>query len=390
VAAALAADHRAVLLVFALAWYLPVAALAAASPRRPFPLGPRWWLILASDVGALALVLALVHGSEPVVFMGAVLVAIVNGASFGARAGAVSGVVVGLGILLGHRVAGAVHAPMQLASHLGAFAAAVGVATYLVGRQAEDLRAARAQAELHAAELERVDRFRSRMISTLAHDVRTPLASVQGAAKTLLRLRGQLDPSEEEELLRGIERQATRLARLATGLLDLARLEEGRLVLDLREVDLRAAVLEALSSADPERRIGVQVEPGIRLLADPDRLDQVLVNLATNCLRHGQPPFVVSASREGGWVLVSFADAGPGVPPERRAELFQPFRRGDAGGSVGLGLWIVRLLVEAHGGTVTYEPNRPRGARFTVRLPVPMEHEGDRGARDAETASAGT
>ncbi|GIU99285.1 MAG: hypothetical protein KatS3mg014_0901 [Actinomycetota bacterium] len=262
------------------------------------------------------------------------------------------------------------HPPGEVVAHLGGLALCVAVATDLVGRQAEELRAARARAERHAAEVERVDRLRSRLISTLAHDVRAPLASVQGSARTLLRLRGRLEPAEEEDLLHGIDRQATRLVRLATGLLDLARLEEGRLELDLREVELRTAVLEALSSADPEGRIGVDVEPGLRVLADPERLDQILVNLASNCLRHGAPPYRVSAAREDGWAVVSFTDAGPGVPPERRVDLFEPFRRGDGNGSVGLGLWIVRMLAEAHGGSVSYEPDRPRGARFVVRLPA--------------------
>lgn len=375
-AAALAPDHRSALLAFTLLWYVPVALLAAATGRRPTPLGARWWLILLSDAAGLGVVLALVPGSEPVVLMGAVLVAVVNGASFGARAALAGSAAVGAAVLIGHRVASAAHGPAEVASHLGAFAVSVATATYLVGRQAEDLRDARRRAERHAAEVERVDRFRSRLISTLAHDVRAPLATVQGSARTLLRLRGHLDPEEQEDLLRGIDRQASRLVRLASGLLDLARLEEGRLVLDLRPVDLRAAVVEALAFADPEGRIGVEIDPGIRVVADPDRLDQVLVNLAANCLRHGAPPFTVSAFRDDAVVALCFADAGPGIPPERAAELFEPFRRGDGRGSVGLGLWIVRMLVEAHGGSVSYEPNRPHGARFTVRLPVPTDDGG--------------
>lgn len=288
----------------------------------------------------------------------------------------VAGAAVALAALIGHGVAGLAHGPAEVVAHLGALAASVAAATYLVGRQAEDLRAGRERAEHHAAETERVDRFRSRLISTLAHDVRAPLATVRGSARTLLRLRGRLDPEEEEDLLRGIDRQASRLVRLASGLLDLARLEEGRLVLDLRDVDLRAAVLEALAAADPERRIGVEIDPGLRVVADPERLDQILVNLATNCLRHGAPPFTVSATRDARGVALCFTDAGPGVRPERSAELFEPFRYGDEKGSVGLGLWIVRMLVEAHGGSVSYEQNRPRGARFTVRLPAPMDDGG--------------
>ncbi len=388
VAASLASAHQRWLLAYVLVCFVPAAILAAATRRPPSALALRWWPILASDAGALGLALALVPGAEPAVLAGAVLVAVVNGTSFGGRAGVASAVVVGLAVLAGHAVGPAAHTASELVLHLGAFGVSVGLATYLVGRQAEDLRTSRARAELHAAELERVGRFRSRLVSVLAHDVRSPLTAIRGSASTLLRLRGRLAPDEEDDLLRGIDRQVSRLLRLATGLLDLARLEEGRLVLHPREIDLRAAVREALAAADPEGRIALAVESGIRVVVDPERIDQVLVNLATNCLRHGEPPFRVEAAREEGWVALSFVDAGPGVPPERRAELFEPFRNADARSSVGLGLWIVRMLVEAHGGSVTYEPNRPRGARFSVRLPVPTRFEGGRGAA-LSTAAGG-
>jgi signal transduction histidine kinase len=207
-------------------------------------------------------------------------------------------------------------------------------------------------------------------VSTLAHDVRGPLGTIRGSVRTVLRLRGQLDDRSEADLLEGIDRQCSRLLRLANGLLDLARLEEGRLELDLGSVSLRETVAEALSYADPTGAIQVDIDPDVCLLADAERLEQIIVNLATNSLRHGEAPFVISSTVADGWVEVTFSDSGRGVTAELVDSLFEPFRRGDTAGSVGFGLWIVRMLAEAQGGSVRYEPNMPSGARFAVRLPV--------------------
>lgn len=387
--AALAPERPALLLAFALLGYVPVALLVAVWRERPAPLGWRWWLILGSDAVALGLVLALEPGGEPTVLMGAVLVTVVNAASFGSRAGVVAGLVLVLVLAAAHPLDGS-HGGAELLLHLGGLAFSTALSAYLVGRQAEDLRAQRDRAEHHLTELERVDRFRRRLVSVLAHDVRGPLTAIRGAVGTLSRLRGRLEPEEESDLLEGIARQTSRLTRLAEGLLDLARLEEGRLALDVREVQLRRAVSEALSYVDPEGRIQVEIDPGIDVLADPDRLEQIVVNLATNCLRHGRAPYVASATRDRSWVDLTFADAGPGVPPQVAAGLFEPFGSSGEGRSVGLGLWIVRQLAEAHGGSVRYHADRPRGSRFTVRLPAPPSaSDGARGhgGKDVEDST---
>jgi signal transduction histidine kinase len=369
--AALAPERREVLLAFALLGYVPVAGLVAAWRERPAPLGLRWWLVLGSDAVALGLILALEPGGESIASMGAVLVTVVNAATFGARAGVAAGLALVLVVVAAHPL-GEPHREGELALHLGGLVLAVAVSSYLVGRQAEDLRAQRDRAERHLEELERVDRFRRGLVSVLAHDVRGPLTAIRGGIATLTGLRGRLDAQEESDLLQGVARQAARLTRLTEGLLDLARLEEGRLTLDLREIRLRRAVSEALSFADPEGRIRVEIDPSIEVSADPDRLEQIVVNLATNCLRHGAAPYVASAVRGPSWVDLTFADAGPGVAPEVAVRLFEPFGATGDGGSVGLGLWIVRQLAEAHGGWVRHEANRPQGSRFTVRLPAPQ------------------
>jgi len=114
----------------------------------------------------------------------------------------------------------------------------------------------------------------------------------------------------------------------------------------------------------------VRVAPGVGVRADPDRLEQIMVNLATNQLRYGHPPYVVEAQRDDGEVVVSFRDQGPGVPEAKQDALFEPFGTRSDAGSVGLGLSIVRALVGAHGGRVSYRRNEPAGSCFEVVLPA--------------------
>jgi two-component system sensor histidine kinase KdpD len=194
--------------------------------------------------------------------------------------------------------------------------------------------------------------------------------AIRGALQTVLGQGHRLDSQTRTELLGGADHQAGRLERLATDLLDLARLERGRLELSLQEVKLRDAVQAALAFADENGRYDVRIDPRITVRADPGRLEQIVVNLATNALRYGEPPFLAEAALSNGEVRLALKDHGPGVGPGEAETLFEPFRSESSAGSVGLGLAIVKALTEAQGGTVSYEPNTPRGACFSVRLPV--------------------
>lgn len=242
--------------------------------------------------------------------------------------------------------------------------------TLVAGLMARDLTTQRSQLRAALAQVRRVDRLRSRLVSTLAHDVRNPLAAIRGSLKTVLSQGERIDPETSSELLQSADHQAGRLERLAADLLDLARLERGRLELALQEVKLREAVETALAFADDQDRYDVRIDPDIIVRADPGRLEQIVVNLAANALRYGEPPFLAEAGLSNGEVRLSLRDHGPGVPPEEAEMLFEPFRSEKSRESVGLGLAIVKALSEAHGGTVTYEPNKPKGACFAVRLPV--------------------
>ena len=240
----------------------------------------------------------------------------------------------------------------------------------VAGLMARDLMRQRGQLASALAEVQAVDRLRAALVSTLAHDVRNPLTAIQGSIKTLLARREVLNTDAAAELLESAGRQADRLTRLANDLLDLARLEEGRLELSIESVPLKHTVETSLSFLESAYRIETRIEPHLLVRADPQRLQQVVVNLASNALRYGEPPFLAEARQGNGRVELAFVDHGPGVEEALRSSLFEPFGSEQGTGSVGFGLAIVRALIEAQGGRVAYEPNKPRGAIFKVELPA--------------------
>lgn len=250
--------------------------------------------------------------------------------------------------------------PRVLSSVLVMMPVAVGIGL-AIASQVRQLREERDRAT-------RAEAWRSALMATLAHDIRSPLTAVQGTLM-LLQEMPDLPAERRNRMVEGASRQTKRLTRLATGLLDLDRVEHGSLRLDRRWVSVSGLAIDAATLAATGYDVTVRVDPGLRVFADPDRLEQVLVNLIGNAVRHGRPPIQIDAERVDDVLRLEIRDHGPGVPSDRAATLFQ--RLGGQGGhpeSVGLGMWIVRLLVEAHSGAVAYEPADP-GARFVVLLP---------------------
>lgn len=210
------------------------------------------------------------------------------------------------------------------------------------------------------------ERWRAAIMATLAHDVRSPLTSIIGALEILGEDPGT--PGSHRTLLDSATKQAQRILRLATGLLEVERVDQGRLTLDRRDLPL-VDLVDDIGTAQPALSLVVDVPPELSVWADPERLEQVLVNLTNNAARHGSPPLVVSAASDPSGVNISVRDHGAGVPEGDVPHLFERFTSADhSPQSVGLGLWIVRLLTEAHGGSVGYEPAEP-GANFIVHLP---------------------
>jgi signal transduction histidine kinase len=227
----------------------------------------------------------------------------------------------------------------------------------------------------------RAEREQATVLSTVAHELRAPLTSVTGFTSSLLRRWDRFTDEQKRLMIETIEADASRLTRLITELLDISRLDSDNLSLRLAPVDLHD-LLAAHVARHEMSRTGAQVmlrlgpsaqEDGVpELWADSDRLQQVFFNLIENALRHGEAPVTVTLDRDdedGEAVLVLVDDEGSGIPEDDREKVFGRFWRGSDGSTTGLGLYVVRGLVEAHGGTVTVESNPLGGARFAVRLP---------------------
>ncbi|HEX6493186.1 MAG TPA: ATP-binding protein [Candidatus Dormibacteraeota bacterium] len=252
----------------------------------------------------------------------------------------------------------------------------------LVRLNREQAEAARVALELERTQrqvrvLEETDRARQELLANVSHELRTPLSSILTGSTALLG-RADLEPARAE--LGSIAAEARRLGRLVGDMLDMARIEGGGLDLHREPVDVVEAVeaaIDRLHRHSPERT--VRWDPagstGVRVLADWDRLAQVLDNLVGNADRVAPPrtPIGVEVAPAEGAVIVAVVDAGPGVPVEMRERIFERFVRGEeSGGSpgTGLGLPIVRALVEAHGGRVWLENPPEGGARFSFTLPA--------------------
>jgi signal transduction histidine kinase len=221
--------------------------------------------------------------------------------------------------------------------------------------------------------IEQEQRWRAALMATLAHDVRSPLMTIEGVLEFIAE-DAEL-PAHLEPLLASAARQTSRLSTLASTLLDLERVEGGKLILDWQEVDveeLSRQVAELLGSTG----VSVDVEAGLTVRADPMRLQQMMVNLGTNAQRHAEPPVVIGARSVGAGVELFVRDHGAGVPATDLPLLFQRLNRtSDNPESVGLGLWIVRLLAQAHGGDAVHRTADP-GSEFVITLPGPSTPTG--------------
>jgi signal transduction histidine kinase len=218
-----------------------------------------------------------------------------------------------------------------------------------------------------------------RLGTELSHEVRTPLAHIATLSETLM-LGGAESPEQMHRWLRTINREAHRLAHLASTVLAHERRElHGRAAMD--DVDLHDLVSDIAESAERMTRaravrVVVDVPPAFVVRADAGALRQVLLNLVHNALEHGpeRQTVTIAARRDARHVEITVDDQGPGIPAGARGEIWTPFRRlaesGGEGGGSGLGLSIVRSLVEWQGGEVAVTDAPGGGARFVVRLPA--------------------
>jgi two-component system sensor histidine kinase KdpD len=243
----------------------------------------------------------------------------------------------------------------------------------------------RAAAERHAArahEQARLQSMRNTLLSAVAHDHRTPLATIISAAGALHDQADRLDAARRSRLAATILDEATQLARITDNTLQLARLDA--VGLDLARdwespEELIGSVAQRLRQRDPDQRLRVRVEPGLPLLrCNAVLIVQLIDNLVDNAMQHGGGgPVELQARAERSRVVIAVSDSGPGVPPDLLPRLFEPFSRGPAGDvpqgarrGTGVGLALCRAIARVHGGELTLQTRAGGGAVFACSLPV--------------------
>jgi signal transduction histidine kinase len=237
----------------------------------------------------------------------------------------------------------------------------------------------------------RAEVAQAQLLSTVAHELRSPLTSVKGFSATLLRRWDRFTDDQKRLMLETIEADADRVTRLIGELLDISRIDAGRLEVRRQPVDLVAVAHKHVermvaSGYDDDRFVVSAPKPLPEVWADPDRVDQVLGNLLENAVRHGggtvtltvmpdgadlsANPNGIAASRHEGAVAVSVSDEGEGIQEDHYPLVFTRFWHGRSRGGTGLGLYVVRGLVEAHGGRISVGRADSGGAMFRFTLPA--------------------
>ena len=226
----------------------------------------------------------------------------------------------------------------------------------------------------------RLERSRAELVSTVAHELRSPLTSVKGFTATLLSKWHRFTDDQKVVMLETVNADADRVTRLITELLDVSRIESGRIEVHRQLVDVpdraRKIIAGRVAAGEPEDKFRLEEAPDLpETWLDADKIDQILGNLVENAVRHGAGivTVVVERARMSGdqeAVAVLVRDQGEGIPPEVAPRVFRQFWRGKRRGGTGLGLYIVKGLVEALGGDITVGRAPGGGAEFRFILPA--------------------
>jgi signal transduction histidine kinase len=230
----------------------------------------------------------------------------------------------------------------------------------------------------------RLERTRADLVSTVAHELRSPLTSVKGFTATLLAKWGRFTDDQKKVMLETVNADADRVTRLITELLDVSRIESGRMEIHRQLVSVpervEKIVAGRVAAGDQPDRYRVVIAGQLpETWLDADKVDQILGNLIENAVRHGagtvtivveplEPAIARTAAGEG--IAVSVRDEGDGIAPELVPRIFRQFWRAKRRGGAGLGLYIVKGLVEAHGGTITVQRAPEGGAEFRFTMPA--------------------
>ncbi|HET9452314.1 MAG TPA: ATP-binding protein [Aggregicoccus sp.] len=252
----------------------------------------------------------------------------------------------------------------------------------------------RRQMEALTEELKAALHLRDEFLSIASHELRTPLTGmklhVQAAKRGLVREGAALQPARVNRLIEQTEHGLGRMTRLVEDMLDISRIQSGKLQLSLQQVDLPRLLQETFERFGAQlSEVGspasLQLPDALTLDADPLRLEQVVTNLLTNAIRYAPgAPITVRLSAAADRATLSFADEGPGIAPQDQERVFRRFERlspARHASGLGLGLYIVRENVHAHGGSVSLHSEPGRGTCFTLELPL-------RGPGDAQGPAA--
>lgn len=235
-----------------------------------------------------------------------------------------------------------------------------------------------------AGDLERAEELRQNMVADVAHELRTPLSNLRGYLEALSD--GVIEP--DEETIGSLSEEAALLSRLVEDLQELSLAEAGKLKLNRRSQDIARLIKKAVAvvrgrAATKGVSLAVELPELPAVDIDPHRISQVLLNLLENAVAHTAEGGAVTltAERWGGWVEVSVADNGEGIPAKDLPNIFERFYRVDksrarATGGSGLGLTIAKRLVEAHGGKIKAQSEPGKGSRFSFTIPVFEESSG--------------
>ena len=215
------------------------------------------------------------------------------------------------------------------------------------------------------------------IVSTVSHELRSPLTSVKGYTSLLLNRWDRLEDAQKKMMLEQVNHDADRVTRLITELLDISRLELGRLVLRRQLVDVRAVaalVVEKVSMDQPALDATIEVAEDVpKVYADPDKVEQVLTNLVENACKYASPTGLrIGVELGDDCLVVSVTDQGEGIAAADLPQVFRKFFRRDMAKptGTGLGLWISRGLVEAHGGRLSASSRMGHGSTFSFTLPL--------------------
>jgi signal transduction histidine kinase len=308
----------------------------------------------------------------------AIVVAALYGGFGPAMFATVLGTSVGTYLFLGSRAGQDIFEPANIGRTV--LFVAIGTSIAVIGGR---LRVSKQQLATSVRELRASNRTKDNALATLAHEIRNPLSALRSATEVLSR--GPTSPEVTLKITAIIERQVGQMTRLADDLMDVSSIMRGEVPLQKRRIDLRSVIQQAVEQASPllarkghrlEQHLGP--EPA-EVLGDEHRLVQVFANLLNNAAKYTEGDGklrVVLRSGSGRKAHISISDNGVGMEPDSIAEMFEPFVQApgasaNAEGGLGIGLALVKKIVELHGGKVTAESDGlGRGSTFTVQLPL--------------------